>query len=68
METTEYAYWKIEYISCEGNDRWTLVRTPIDWLESRIPIGSTGDVVSELKNVYQTNNIDFHWDFCDDIF
>jgi hypothetical protein len=34
MEEIEYAYWEIQYVSCEGNDRWTVARTPIDWRQS----------------------------------
>jgi hypothetical protein len=33
MENYEYAFWEINYKSCEGNDRWTVARTPNDWEE-----------------------------------
>ncbi len=25
----ETEFWRIDYISCEGNDRWTVVETPV---------------------------------------
>lgn len=64
-----FAYWNIEYISCEGNYRWTIARTPIDWSEydvrNRIPMGGCGDDVSEVREVFQTSDTDYAWDFCD---
>ncbi len=68
-ETIEYAYWEIRYTSCEGNDRWTVARTPIDWNEyevkSRIPMGGCGDDVASIKEVIEANDTDYSWDFCD---
>ena len=54
MGEIEYAFWGIQYKSCEGNDRWTVARTPIDWEEydvrDRIPMGGCGDDVAEIKD------------------
>ena len=65
----EYNYWEIEYKSCEGNSRWTIARTPIDWEEwevrERIPMGGCGDDVAEVRDVFQTSSTDWSWDFCD---
>jgi hypothetical protein len=65
----EYCYWEINYISCESNFRWTVARTPIDWTEydviNRIPVGGCGDDVAEIKEVFETSNKDYGWDFCD---
>jgi hypothetical protein len=69
MEEIEYAYWGIQYVSCEGNNRWTVARTPIDWSEyevrNRIPMGGCGDDVAEVRDVFETSNDDYGWDFCD---
>jgi hypothetical protein len=69
MEEIEYAFWEIQYESCEGNDRWTVARTPIDWEEydvrNRIPMGGCGDDVAEVKDVFETSNTAYGWDFCD---
>lgn len=63
----EYKYWKIEYISCEGNEVWTIARTPIDWEEyqvhDRIPIGGCGDDVAEITSIDETNNENYLFDF-----
>jgi hypothetical protein len=65
----EYNYWEINYISCEGNRRWTISRTPIDWEEydvrDRVQMGGSGDDVAELGEVFETSNKDYGWDFCD---
>ena len=64
----EYRYWKIEYISCEGNERWVIARTPIDWVEyqvhDRIPMGGCGDDVAEITSIDETNNENYLFDFC----
>jgi hypothetical protein len=69
MENIEYAFWEIQYKSCEGNDRWIVGRTPIDWDEydviDRISLGGCGDDVAEVKEVYESNAIDYSWDFCE---
>ena len=50
----EYSYWQIEYISCEGNERWTIARAPIDWDEWQVRDrissmrGSIGDILLKL--------------------
>ena len=69
MEEIEYAYWEIQYRSCEGNNRWTIARTPIDWEEydvkDRIPMGGCGDDVAEITGVFESSNKDYSWDFCE---
>lgn len=66
----EYYYWEIQYISCEGNERWTVARAPITWDEydvrDRIPLGGCGDDVAEIREVFETSNTDYSWDFCDE--
>lgn len=65
----EYYYWEINYISCEGNKRYVICRAPIDWDEddiiNKIPIGGCGDDVSNIVEVYETSNTNYHWDFTD---
>jgi hypothetical protein len=65
----EYSYWEIQYKSCEGNDRWTIARAPIDWDEyevrDRVSLGGCGDDPAEIKDVFETSNSDYSWDFCD---
>lgn len=69
MEEIEYNYWTIEYISCEGNKRFSVVRTPIDWEEfdviNRIHLGGCGDDVAEITEVFETSNNNYSWDFTD---
>jgi hypothetical protein len=64
----DYNYWEINYISCESNRRWAIARTPIDWDEDdvrgRIPMGGCGDDVAEVREVFETSNTDWGWDFC----
>lgn len=69
MADVGYTYWEIRYISCEGNDRWTVAKTPDNWSEydvrSRIPIGGCGDDVAEVTEVFQTSNDNYGWEFGD---
>jgi hypothetical protein len=69
MEGIEYNYWEIQFISCEGNERWVVARTPIDWTDwevrNRIPMGGCGDDVAEVRDVFETSDTDYGWDFCD---
>ena len=63
----EYKYWKIWYVSCEGNDRWVIARTFIDWEEyqvhDRIPMGGCGDDVAEITSIDETDNENYLFDF-----
>ena len=69
MEEQEFSYWVIEYTSCESNERWTIAKAPFDWdshdVKDRIPMGGCGDGVAEVKDVYETNDTDYSWDFCE---
>jgi hypothetical protein len=59
-------FWKIEYISCEGNYRWATARSPKGWdeqeVKSAIPKGSMGDDVSFITEVSPSLDNDFFWD------
>lgn len=63
----EFSYWEVRYISCEGNDRWSIARTPIDWnsydVRSSIQLGGCGDDVSEILEIEMTFPGDYSWDF-----
>lgn len=64
----DFSYWEINYISCEGNKRWTIARTPSDWDEyevgERISMrGSIGDDPAEITSIHQTWDDDYSWDF-----
>ena len=51
----EYSYWIINFISCEGNTRWSRCIAPGDWEEwqvrDRIPRGGCGDDVAEITSI-----------------
>ena len=66
----EYTYWCVEYISVEGNDRWTNARSPEGWnsydVRNAIRMGGVGDDPAEIKNIYETtvhDPWDYSWDF-----
>jgi hypothetical protein len=69
METPKYTYWKIIYISCEGNERWKIAITPIYWSEcdvkNSVPIGGCGDDVDEVVDVFETSDTNYSWILCD---
>jgi hypothetical protein len=65
----EYAYWEINYVTCEGNRRWAIARTPFEWdkydVEGRIRLGGCGDDPAEIDEVFEVSETDYGWDFCD---
>lgn len=69
MEESEYSYWEINYVSCEGNARWTIARAPIDWdeyeMRDRIQLGGCGDDPARIEGIFETSETDYNWDFCD---
>ena len=59
----ETVIWYVEFISCEGNDRWTLIKAPESMEESEIRsrltcYGSCGDDPAEITELYITNYYD----------
>jgi len=34
-------------------------------VRDRIPMGGCGDDVAEVREVFETSNTDYFWDFCD---
>lgn len=63
----EYNYWKITYISCEGNERWFVAKTPLDWerwqVEDRIQMGGCGDEPAEIISIDETMSDDYAYDY-----
>lgn len=54
----EYSFWKLNYISCEGNHRWGTLRAPHDWDTLQVEYeaynliqGGCGDDISEIESV-----------------
>jgi len=69
MEEDDYLYWKVNSISCEGNDGWSIYRTPNDWEEydvrNNIDTGGCGDDPAEIISVETAYNFNVddvcHW-------
>ena len=65
----ECIYWEVDFISCEGNSRYTVVRTPSDWdkydVNDSMPLGGCGDDIAEITGVSETHYTDYTWDFCE---
>lgn len=66
MRETEFNYWEINFISCEGNKVWTIAMTPMEWEEwevrSKIEMGGCGDDPAEILSIQETSNKDWGWD------
>lgn len=58
----EYKYWIVSYVSCEGNKRHTVAKTPSSWDENQvqyvIPIGGCGDDIAEIISIEETFSVD----------
>lgn len=57
----EVLYWEINYISCEGNTRFTHAKTPVFWTEDDVSSamleqGSCGDDPAEIISVYEAGD------------
>jgi hypothetical protein len=70
MGTMEYSYWEVKFISCEGNERWTIARTPSDWEEWQlwevINLGGCGDDPAEIISIEESQNNDWCWYYDND--
>lgn len=57
----EYSYWVVNYISCEGNERWGHYRCPASWTQYDVEVraqascGGCGDDMAEIVSVEETN-------------
>jgi len=70
----EYSYWIVNYISCEGNERWTRAIAPPDWeswqVRERIPTWGCGDDPAEITSVepsWKDDNGIYGYDFTNEI-
>jgi hypothetical protein len=56
---TEYTYWEVEYISCEGNRRTSTWAAPADFTEydvdNHIMLGGCGDDPAEILSIEETH-------------
>jgi hypothetical protein len=54
----EYSYWEVNFISCEGNERWCIYRAPEDFddldMENHIETGGCGDDIAEITSIIET--------------
>lgn len=61
----EYSYFEINYISCEGNSRWTIVRCPLEWdeydLRRAIQMGGVGDDPAEITSITPACSSDYDY-------
>jgi hypothetical protein len=67
MEDVNYGYWEIEYVSCEGNDRWTIARADADAEECEVrdmaDTGTCGDEIARIISITETYDEDYTLDF-----
>lgn len=66
----DYSYWVVNYISCEGNNRWTRVIAPADWEEwqvrEKISTWGYGDDPAEITSIepsWKDDNGIYGYDF-----
>lgn len=67
--TLVYSYWHVDFISCEGNERWGIAKTLNDCSEDNLRDqlmsgGGYGDDLAEIISIHETYNPDsISWDF-----
>jgi hypothetical protein len=65
----EFSYWKIEYTSCQGNYRWTIAKSSIDWDKLQVEDalndvrGGYDDAIAEIISVEETDDTNYTYDF-----
>jgi len=65
MNETEY--WKIEFISCEGNPRWIVVETPVGVTEDDLKMQLFSDFgYDDAPSVFVSAESWFEDDMCND--
>lgn len=60
-----YQYWLLRYISCEGNNRWTIIRSldlHKDDIITMIPLGGCGDDISDILSIDETSDNNYSID------
>ena len=67
----EYKYWEIWYLSCEGNRRYTIIRTPDTWdtyqTKHAFKLGGIGDDPAEFISIEEYHSVDKEWDYSYDL-
>lgn len=69
MKELEYSYWEVNYISCEGNKRWTIIRCPIEWGDWEVETAfrnicyGVGDEPAEFISCELSYDDDYTYDF-----
>lgn len=64
-----FKYWKIDYVSCEGNRRWVVARCPAEWTEydvenrANMCRGGYDDAIAEVTDVGETQDDNYCYDF-----
>ena len=62
----EYTFLEVNFRNIEGDDRWTIVKVPMNWDESEIRNSMMNDrEISEIYNMFETGCSDdnYSWDF-----
>lgn len=62
----EYTFLEVNVRNTEGDDRWTIVKVPMNWDESEIRNSMMNDrEISEIYNMFETGCSDenYSWDF-----
>ena len=63
-------YWEVNYVSCEGNKRWTILRCPEEWGYDEVEDkfmnsdgSSSGDDPAQFVSAEWTSDDDFSHDY-----
>ena len=62
----EYTFLEVNFRNIEGDDRWTIVKVPMNWDESEIRNSMMNNrEFSEIYNMFETGCSDdnYSWDF-----
>lgn len=62
----ENTFLQVNFINIEGDERWTIVKVPMEWDESEIRNSMVNDrEISEIYDMFETGCDDdnYSWDF-----
>jgi hypothetical protein len=62
----EYTFLEVNFRNIEGDDRWTIIKVPMNWDESEIRNSMMNDrEITEIYNMFETGCSDdnYSWDF-----
>ena len=61
---TNFNFWEVTFINCEGDKKWSIAMCPEDWTELEINGRLLeNSEVSKVISVELTCNEEFGWDF-----